>query len=53
MFYAQNPNYHYKARFGGFELYDWDNYCWVAFGHPRIKEMLKQKLPRYKDSILS
>lgn len=46
MFYAQNPNYHYKARFGGFELYDWDNECWVAFGHPRIKEMLKQKLPR-------
>jgi arginine-tRNA-protein transferase len=48
MFYAQNPNYYYKARFGGFELYDWDNDCWVAFGRPRIKEMLKQKLPRLK-----
>lgn len=46
MFYAQNPNYHYKARFGGFEIYDWDNDCWVPFGHPRIKEMLKQRLPR-------
>lgn len=46
MFYAQNPNYHYKARYGGFELYDWDHRCWEPFGHPRVKEMLKQKLPR-------
>ena len=50
-FYAQNPNYHYKTRFGGLELYDWDNERWVSFKHeyPRIKEMLLQKLPRYKD----
>jgi arginyl-tRNA--protein-N-Asp/Glu arginylyltransferase len=50
-FYAQNPNYHYKTRFGGLELYDWDNERWVNFKHQRerIKEMLKQKLPRYRD----
>lgn len=50
-FYAQNPNYLYKARFGGFELWDWDNEQWVRFKYnpDRIKEMLKQKLPRHKD----
>lgn len=46
IFNAQNPGYYYKTRFGGFELYDWDNERWVAFGEPRIKEMLRQKLPR-------
>ena len=48
-FYPQNPNYHYKTRFGGLELYDWERDCWVSFNYrPRIKEMLKQKLPRRK-----
>lgn len=47
-FYAQNPNYHYKTRFGGLELFDWENEHWLKFKHPRTKELLKQKLPRYK-----
>jgi arginine-tRNA-protein transferase len=46
-FYAQNPAYHYKARFKGLELYDWDSDCWVDFMDlAHIKEMFKQKLPR-------
>jgi arginine-tRNA-protein transferase len=49
-FYAQNPNYHYKARFGGLELFNWDNERWVQFTDPAIKALLKQKLPRYHDS---
>lgn len=48
-YYKQNPNYQYKTRFGGLELYDWDNYKWVDFKHPFIKELLDQKLPRHKD----
>lgn len=48
-FYVQNPAYHYKARFGGFQLYDWDNDRWVYFRNPRVKELLKQKLPRHAD----
>jgi arginyl-tRNA--protein-N-Asp/Glu arginylyltransferase len=45
-FYPQNPAYHYKARFGGLELFDWDNECWISFKDPPTKELLKQKLPR-------
>lgn len=50
-FYPRNPNYLYKTRFQGLELWDWDNERWVNFKlqRPRIKEMLKQKLPRHKD----
>lgn len=48
-FYAQNPNYHYKARFGGFQLFDWDTEIWIPFTHPLAKTLLKQKLPRYKE----
>lgn len=49
-FYAQNPNYHYKARFSGLELWDWDKGYWIDFKfQPRIKELLKQKLPRHND----
>lgn len=48
-FYVQNPVYHYKARFGGLELYDWDNERWMDFKDSQIKELLKQKLPRHKD----
>jgi arginyl-tRNA--protein-N-Asp/Glu arginylyltransferase len=48
-FYAHNPNYHYKTRFSGFELYDWDNDRWLDFRHSKTKELLKQKLPRRKD----
>jgi len=48
-FYAQNPAYHYKARFSGLELFDWDNDHWLPFKHSRTKELLKQKLPRHKD----
>lgn len=47
-FYAQNPNYHYKTRFSGLELFDWDNNCWIPFKDPWIKDLLKQKLPRYE-----
>jgi arginyl-tRNA--protein-N-Asp/Glu arginylyltransferase len=50
-FYAQNPNYLYKARFSGFELFDWETEGWVNFKNHRqqIKNMLIQKLPRHKD----
>jgi len=48
-FYAQNPAYHYKARFSGLELFDWDNDYWLPFKNSRTKELLKQKLPRHKD----
>lgn len=45
-FYAQNPNYHYKTRFGGLELFDWDDEHWIPFKNPKIKNLLKQKIPR-------
>lgn len=48
-FYAQNPAYHYKARFSGLELFDWDNKYWIPFVPPYNIELLKQKLPRRKD----
>ncbi len=49
-FYAQNPNYHYKTRFPGLELFDWETELWIDFTwRERIKEMLLQKLPRHKD----
>ena len=49
-FYAQNPTYHYKTRFPGFQLMNWNNFSWVDFKHTSmIKEMLKQKLPRRTD----
>lgn len=49
-FYAQNPAYHYKARFPALELMDWENYSWIDFkSEAKIKELLKQKLPRHKD----
>jgi arginyl-tRNA--protein-N-Asp/Glu arginylyltransferase len=48
-FNPHNPNYHYKTRFSGLELYDWDNDCWLDFRLPQVKELLKQRLPRRKD----
>jgi leucyl-tRNA---protein transferase len=49
-FFPQNPNYHYKTRFTGLELYDWDSDMWVDFTvKSRIKKMLTRKLPRHKD----
>ena len=48
-FNPHNPNYHYKTRFGGLELYDWDNDGWVNFKSVGVKDLLKQKLPRHKD----
>jgi arginine-tRNA-protein transferase len=48
-YYRQNPNYQYKTRFGGLEIYDWDNERWVDFKNPEAAEILKQKLPRHKD----
>lgn len=48
-FYPQNPSYHYKTRFGGLELWDWERESWIPFkAKELIKQMLKQKLPRYK-----
>ena len=44
-----NPNYHYKTRFGGLELYEWESECWIDFKDPKTKELLKQKLPRRTD----
>ena len=40
-----NPLYQYKTRFGGLELYDWDNEVWVDFKDESISAMLDQKLP--------
>ncbi|HEX9961865.1 MAG TPA: hypothetical protein VGB00_13080 [Pyrinomonadaceae bacterium] len=48
-YYKQNPNYQYKTRFGGLQLYDWDNEHWIDFQTPEAAELLKQKLPRHKD----
>ena len=42
-FYAQNPNYGYKTRFPGLELYDWDNKRWVDFHDQCIPEMLREE----------
>ncbi len=39
----QCPNYHYKTRFAGFELFDWDNNAWVDFKSARIKEMFNHR----------
>lgn len=47
-FYPQNSAYHYKARFRGLELFDWDNNYWIPFTPPYSVELLKQKLPRRK-----
>lgn len=44
-----NPNYHYKTRFGGLELYEWESERWIDFKDPKTKELLKQKLPRRTD----
>ncbi len=48
-YYKQNPNYRYKTRFRGLELFDWDWQGWIDFRNPRVEEMLNQKLPRRKD----
>lgn len=48
-YYKQNPNYQYKTRFSGLELYDWDSHKWVDFKQPNARELLDQKLPRHKD----
>lgn len=49
LYYKQNPNYQYKTRFRGLQIYDWDNERWVEFENPEAAEILKQKLPRHKD----
>lgn len=46
---VHNPNYHYKTRFGGLELYEWESDRWIDFKDPKTKELLKQKLPRRTD----
>lgn len=48
-YYRQNPNYQYKTRFRGLELYDWDNRHWLPYGHPWTEEVLNQRLPRKQD----
>lgn len=48
-YYKQNPNYQYKTRFRGLELFDWKNNSWIDFKVPRTKEMLNERLPRHKD----
>lgn len=48
-YHKENPRYQYKTRFGGLELYDWDNERWVDFKDASVEQMLKQKLPRHKD----
>lgn len=45
----RNPNYLYKLRYQGLELFDWDYERWRDINDPRTKEMLKQKLPRKRD----
>jgi arginine-tRNA-protein transferase len=48
-YYKQNPNYQYKTRFRGLELFDWENNYWIDFRNSRVKEMLNEKLPRQRD----
>lgn len=40
----QDPNFHYKTRFPGLELFDWDHEAWVDYKDPRIKEMFQYRL---------
>lgn len=47
-YYKQNPNYQYKTRFSGLQLFNWESFTWVDFKDPLAKEMLDQKLPRHK-----
>jgi arginyl-tRNA--protein-N-Asp/Glu arginylyltransferase len=49
LYYKQNPNYQYKTRFRGLELYDWDRTAWLPYAHPRTEELLNQRLPRRLD----
>jgi arginine-tRNA-protein transferase len=44
-YHQYNNRYHYKARFPGFQLYDWDNDQWIKWEDPYIIEMLEQELP--------
>jgi arginyl-tRNA--protein-N-Asp/Glu arginylyltransferase len=48
-YYRENPNYQYKTRFRGLELYDWDNDSWLPYERSRTKEMLLERLPRRMD----
>lgn len=48
-YYRQDPNYQYKARFGGLEIYDWDNKRWIDFQNPEVKGILRQRLPSDTD----
>ena len=48
----QNPNYQYKTRFPGLELWDWDNENWVDYksGQKRLEEMFKHRF-RCRDDL--
>lgn len=43
-YYKQNPNYQYKTRFRGLELYSWDKGYWIPY--EMAAEMLDQPMPR-------
>ena len=49
LYYRENPNYQYKTRFPGLELYDWDGQRWLPYTYPPTREMLTQRLPRRLD----
>lgn len=48
-YFRKNPNYQYKTRFAGLELYDWDNDCWIDYTDETAEPLLSQKLVPEKD----
>lgn len=45
-YYPGNPNYQYKTRFSGLELFDWETENWVDFENDSVPQILNRKLPR-------
>lgn len=48
-YFRKHPNYQYKTRFSGLELYDWDNNRWIDYKDEAIEALLSQKLVRDRD----
>jgi leucyl-tRNA---protein transferase len=46
-YYPANPNFDYKTRFSGLELFDLENECWLKLADS--KELLKRELPNVED----
>lgn len=43
-YFRKNPNYQYKTRFSGLELYDWENERWIDYQDEAAEILLSQKL---------